>query len=381
MRGSGIILEGFDIKNIAAGNYFTEPLYLDDGFILSVPEIPVRQQLLDMLLKWQYTSVKTSGVQQDVYTGGDTAKKKAAASYTNDGTKLIAAEAFFNGMLAYTRNVFTKAGQNGKLPYQEIAEKVREAVEELKANRRFLLQIQQETTQHPTAAYLELHAVRSMILAIVVGTQLKLPSHRLIDLGIAALVHEIGMIKLPSHIYESKGELSAKDTEVLHRHPSIGYTMLKENNFPVAISIVAMEHHERENGSGYPRKLSGEKTNLFSKIVSAVCSFESITANRAHREARDGFDGIIHLLKNEGQRYDDTVIKALVQALSVYPIGTYVLLSNNQKARVVDTNPLSPRFPVVQSVEITGADGKNPVAETSPGGLRIVRTLSKEELP
>jgi HD-GYP domain-containing protein (c-di-GMP phosphodiesterase class II) len=373
-------LEDFDIKNIVAGNYFTEPLYLDDGFILSVPEIPVRQQLLDMLHKWEFAQVKTCGVQQDFYAGGDTAKRRAVASYINDGAKLVAAEAFFNGLLAYTRNIFAKAGQSGKLPYPEIAEKVREVVEELKVNRRFLLQIQQETTQH-TAAYLELHAVRSTILSIVVGMQLKLPSHRLIELGIAALVHEVGMIKLPPHIYESKGTLSAKDSEVLHRHPSIGYTLLKENDFPVAISIVAMEHHERENGTGYPRKLSSENINLYSKIVSAVCSFESITANRAHREARDGFDGIIHLLKNEGQRYDDTVIKALVQALSVYPIGSYVLLSNNQKARVVDTNPLSPRFPVVQIVEITGADGKNPVTETSPGGLHIVRTLTKEELP
>jgi HD-GYP domain-containing protein (c-di-GMP phosphodiesterase class II) len=378
--GSSIILEDFDIKNIVAGNYFTEPLYLDDGFILSVPEIPVGQHLLDLLNKWEFTQVKTCGIQQDFYAGGDSAKRKAVASYINDGNKLIAAEAFFNGLLSYTRNIFAKAGQNGKLPYHEIAEKVREAVEELKTSRRFLLQIQQETKLHP-AAYLELHAVRSMILSIVVGMQLKLPSHRLIELGIAALVHEVGMIKLPPHIYESKGELSEKDKEVLHRHPLIGYTLLKENNFPVAISIVAMEHHERENGTGYPRKLSSENINLYSKIVSAVCSFESITANRSRKDARDGFDGIIHLLKNEGQRYDDAVIKALVQALSVYPIGTHVLLSNNQKARVVDTNPLSPRFPVVQIMEITGADGKNPVTETSPGGLHIVRTLTKEELP
>jgi HD-GYP domain-containing protein (c-di-GMP phosphodiesterase class II) len=373
-------LEDFDVKSIVAGNYFTEPLYLDEGFILTVPEIPAGQPLLDLLNKWEFATVKTGGTQQGFYTSSDKTTRKAAASYVNDGGKLVAAEAFYNGLLSYTKSAFSKASQSGKISYQEIAERVREAVEELKINRRFLLQIQQEPKSQ-TGGYLESHAVRSMIISIVVGMQLKLPSHRLIELGIAALVHEIGMIKLPPHISESKGDLSAKDKEILNRHPVFGYELLKENNFPIGISIVAMEHHERENGIGYPRKLSGEKINLYSKIVSAVCTFEAITANRPYKEARDGFEGIIALLKNQGQGYNDSVIKALVQALSVYPIGTYVLLSNNQRARVVDANPLSPRFPIVQIVEVTGVDGKNPVVETSPGGLHIVRTLTKEELP
>jgi HD-GYP domain-containing protein (c-di-GMP phosphodiesterase class II) len=372
-------LEDFAIKNIVAGNYFTEPLYLDDGFILTVPETPVGQHLLKMLDKWEFASVRTGGTQQDFYTSDDKAKRKVAVSLVNDGTKLAAAEAFFNGLVSYAMNVFTKAALNGKLPYHEIAEKVREVVEELKVNRRYLLQVQQEA-KSPTAGYLGSHAVRSTILSIVVGMQIKLPSHRLIELGVAAFVHEIGMIKLPTNVYESKGELSARDKEMLSFHPAFGYELLKENNFPVGISIVAMEHHERENGTGYPRRLFGQQINLYSKIVAVVCSFEAITANRPYKKARNGFDGILDLLKNQGQIYDDAVIKALVQAVSVYPIGTFVLLSTNQKAQVIDTNQLSPRYPIVQIVDVTGADGKNPVVETSPGSLYIVRSLTRNEL-
>ncbi|MDR1469947.1 MAG: HD-GYP domain-containing protein [Spirochaetaceae bacterium] len=372
-------MEDFAIRNITAGHYFTEPLYLDDGFILTVPETPVGQRLLKLLSKWEYVSVKTSGTQQDFYTSDDKAKRKVAASLVNDGTKLAAADAFFNGFLSYTMNLFAKAAHNGKLPYYEIAERVREVVKELKVNRRYLLQIQQEV-KPPVAGYLGSHAVRSTILSIVVGMQLKLPSHRLIELGIAAFVHEIGMVKIPSHIQESTGDLSAKDKEILFRHPVLGYELLKENNFPMGISIVAMEHHERENGTGYPRRLSSKQINLYSKIVAVVCSFEAITANRPYKDARDGFNGILDLLKNPGQAYDDSVIKALIQALSVFPIGTFVLLSNNQKAQVIDTNQLSPRYPIVQIVDVTGADGKNPVVETSPDGLYVVRSLTRDEL-
>jgi HD-GYP domain-containing protein (c-di-GMP phosphodiesterase class II) len=372
-------LEDFAINNITAGNYFTEPLYLDDGFILTVPETPVNQHLLTLLEKWGYASVRTGGTQQNFYVSDDKHKRKGAASLINDGNKLSAAEAFITGFLSYTAALFAKARINGKLPYYEIAEKVREVVEEMRVNQRYFLQIQQGTKLQ-TQGHFEVHAVRSTILSIAVGTQLKLPSHRLIELGIAAFVHEIGMIKIPTHIRESSGGLSAKDKEILNHHTTLGYEILKENNFPVGISIAAMEHHEREDGTGYPRRLSGKQINLYSKIVAVVCSFEAITANRPYKDARDGFDGILDLLKNRGQVYDDTVIKALIQAVSVFPIGTFVLLSNKQKAQVIDTNQANPRYPVVQIVDVTGADGKNPVVETSPGGLHIVRSLMRDEL-
>jgi HD-GYP domain-containing protein (c-di-GMP phosphodiesterase class II) len=361
-----------------AGNYFTAPLYLDDGFILTVPETPVSQMVLKLLEKWEFATAQTTGIQQNFYASDSKAQKKMAALFVNDSDKLIAAEAFFNSFLLYTTITFSKVRTGGKLLYYEIAEKIREVVEELKVNRRYLLQIQQEVKPF-SAGYLESHAVRSTILAVVVGSQLKLPSHRLIELGIAAFVHEIGMTKLPGNICDSTTALSEKDREVMSLHPTLGYNLLKENDFPMVISIVAMEHHERENGTGYPRKLSGEKISMYAKIISVVCSFEAITANRPYKDAFDGYEGIIFLLKNQGHCYDDAVIKALVQALSVFPIGTFVLLSNNQKAQVIDSNPLSPQFPVVQ-MDTTGADGKNPVVETSPGGVYIVRPLSKEEL-
>jgi HD-GYP domain-containing protein (c-di-GMP phosphodiesterase class II) len=372
-------LEYFNLGNVIPGNYFTEPVYLDDGFILTVPEIPIGQQLVDALVEWEYQSVKTGGIQQEFYVGEDKTKQKINTSFLNDGDNLADAEFFFNQFLAYTVKVFSKARQSGKLSYYEIVEKIREVVDLLKINRRYLLQIQQGMKARGDG-YLESHAVRATIISIVVGMQLKLPAHRLIELGVAAFVHEIGMVKLPTSVYESRKDLSAQDKELLSQHPLIGYNLLKENNFPVAVIVPAMEHHERENGTGYPRKLSAEKIGLYSKIISAVCSFEAITAYRPYKEARDGFEGIIDLLKNRGKRYNDSVIKALVQALSVYPIGTFVLLSNNRKAQVVDTNPLTPQFPIVQLIDITGTDGKNPVIETAPGGLYIVRTLTKEEL-
>jgi HD-GYP domain-containing protein (c-di-GMP phosphodiesterase class II) len=365
----------FNVGNIAAGNYFTEPLFLDDGFILTAPETPVSAQLIESLSSWGYSFVNSEGEQQEFYSGGG-AKKRKSALLINSDDKVIAAEGYFNDLLSYTAAVFSKAGSTNRISYQEIAEKMRELVERLKVDRRYLLQVQQEAKPQ-NGKYLITHTVRSTIIAVTTGLQLKLPAHRLIELGVAAFVHEIGMTKIPSAIVEMDREPSPKEQEMLAHHPKLGYEMLKNNNFPMVISIVAMEHHEQANGEGYPRKLSGEKISRYAKIVSAACSFESVTAQRAHKTA-DGFEGIMSLLRNAGKSYDDEVIKAIVQSLSIYPIGTYVLLSNNQKAQVVDAG-FDPRFPVVRIVGVSNADGNSPVVETTPTTLYILRPLTKEE--
>jgi hypothetical protein len=104
-----------------------------------------------------------------------------------------------------------------------------------------------------------------------------------------------------------------------------------------------------------------------------------MTANRPFKEARDAFTGIIDLMKNPGKQYDDMVIRALLFSLSLYPIGIYVLLSNDKKAQVIDVNPDNPKYPIVQIVGETKPDGTPKIVETSEYGLSVKRPLSREE--
>jgi hypothetical protein len=90
---------------------------------------------------------------------------------------------------------------------------------------------------------------------------------------------------------------------------------------------------------------------------------------------------MLDLLKNDGKQYDDTIVRALVFALSIYPIGLYVLLSNGKKAQVVDVNPDNARFPVVQIFGELTPDGKNRSLQTDRNGVYIVRPLNREEIP
>ena len=166
----------------------------------------------------------------------------------------------------------------------------------------------------------------------------------------------------------------------MYSHPIIGYNLLRSMNFPLAVSRVALEHHERENGSGYPQQLTGNQISPYSKIIAVACSYEAISSRRPHREAKDGYTGMLELLKNEGKQYDDDAVKALVLSLSIYPIGLYVLLSSGKRGQVVDVDPDNPRYPVVQIFGELVPSGKNKVMQTSADGLHIVRPLTREEL-
>jgi HD-GYP domain-containing protein (c-di-GMP phosphodiesterase class II) len=193
-------------------------------------------------------------------------------------------------------------------------------------------------------------------------------------------MHEAGMLKLPTNTYLSQRPLTAHEQKAILTHPILGYSMLKSLDFPLSVCLSALEHHERENGTGYPRKLSGEKISLFSKIIAVACSYEALSSKRPHKEAKDGYTGILELLKNEGKAYDDTIVRALVLSLSIYPIGLYVLLSNGKKGQVVDVNPENPRFPIVQVFGEFTPDGKLKMIQTAADVLTIVRPLNRAEI-
>jgi HD-GYP domain-containing protein (c-di-GMP phosphodiesterase class II) len=375
------------LKDIPVGSYFTKPSYIDDGFILSAPEMPFTEELKQALTVWDIKEITSDGENQEDYSsqssGGSGDAETAGESRLNDGDQLKQAEDFYRSFLQYVESLFTQIAITGELKFNTVAEKVKEVCDIVKEKRRYLLRVIKNSTEdHGTvnSNYLAAHAVTSTIISIIIGAYLKLPPHRLIELGVAALLHEVGMLKLPPQIYLSKRTLSPQERKAILTHPILSYNMLKSFDFPLVIGLASLEHHERENGEGYPRKLTGDKISLYAKIIAVACSYEALTNARPHKDAKDGHSGILDLLKNVGKQYDDTVIRALVYSLSIYPIGLYVLLSNGKKGQVVDVNPESPQFPIVQFLDEFTPDGRNKTVETSPGGITIVRPLVREEL-
>jgi HD-GYP domain-containing protein (c-di-GMP phosphodiesterase class II) len=378
-------MNDYIIKEIKPNSYFSKPVYLDKAFILTAPEIPFSEELTSLLNKWSFKTVYSEGSSSNEYAHAEAPvthvrEEGAELSQQTDSDKLKKAEDFYTSFLFYVENMFVKASVSDDLDEKTVTDKIREILEYIKEDRRFLMRVIKNIEPAEGKNYLATHSVRSTIIAIIIGTYLKLPSYRLIELGVAALMHEAGMLKLPSNIYLSQRALNPQEQKAILTHPILGYSMLKSLDFTLPVCLAALEHHERENGTGYPRRLPGEKINLYSKIIAVSCSYEALSSKRPHKEAKDGYTGMLELLKNEGKQYDDTIVRALVLSLSIYPIGLYVLLSNGKKGQVVDVNPETPRFPIVQVFGEFTPDGKIKMLQTAPNSLTIVRPLNRSEI-
>ena len=297
-----------------------------------------------------------------------------------DNFKLKEAENLYYSFLQYTKYIFTNYSNYGTLDINSITEKLKKVWSTVRLDYRFLLRVQHEAEQTEDETYIYSHSARSAIVAMIVGTYFKLPNHRLAELGIAALLHDIGMLAIPQEIYLSDRILTEEERKILYTHPLHGYKILQSLKFPADICVAILEHHERENGSGYPRNLNGRYISQYGKIIAVATAYDALSTKRLHREAKDHHTGIVELLNNADKRYDSNVIKALVYSFSLFPIGLYVLLSDGKKGQVIDVNPENPRYPVVQIYETLLPGEKRRTVQTSLNDVHIERPLEKEEI-
>ena len=374
------------LKDLKADTYFNAPVFIDDTYIILSPETPLTQALIHRLAEWEIREVYTTGVATD---GPTTASEQETAEASPDEEKPTTTKAagdrenlgkvsvFYDQFIKYVDTVFSRYVTKNEILIKELSDRVKTLCDVILDNKRYVLRIVSRPIT--SSNYLVNHSVRSTVLAIVLGGQLKLPPHRLIELGVAALVHEIGMIRLPPQLYMAGRQLTDNERKSITAHPILGYNILKDKLFPLSICLAALEHHERMNGSGYPRSLSGDKISLYARIIAVACSYDAVTSSRPYREAREGYAGMVDILKNDGKQYDDLVIKALVYSLSLYPIGSFVLLTNAKIGQVIDVNTDNPRYPVVLILGSRTPDGKETIIQTSESGVRILRPISRED--
>jgi HD-GYP domain-containing protein (c-di-GMP phosphodiesterase class II) len=373
----------YSVKELNVGIAFSDATYLDNQFILTTPEMRISHEMKKSLKMWGFSEIFSNGVPVTEAQVDETAHAKLASvtsqHQTNSKEKIDYAEQFYTAFKGYMESVFEDIDKKNILNYQELTDHVRSACDTIRQDRCFLLRSQKTQSIETEADYMASHAVRSMIISVTIGLRLKLSNEKLIELGVAALLHEIGMLKLPKESFCTQRLLTQSQRKAIISHPILGYSLLESFNVPLAVRLAGLEHHERENGGGYPQKLTGDKISLYAKIIAVACSYDASITDRPHKEAENGYTSMLYLLQNKEKQYNKTVVDALLYSLSLYPIGLFVLLSNGKRAQVVDVNPENPLYPIVQILGIATTAGKNVIVETSKEGIYIVRPLTKSE--
>lgn len=207
--------------------------------------------------------------------------------------------------------------------------------------------------------YTYIHSVNVSILSTLIGIAYGLSKDKLELLSQAALLHDIGKSVIDLDILNKPGKLTDEEYTIVKNHSTFGRNILKQNyNISAVVSTAVYEHHENEDGSGYPRGVTGDKISLLGKIIHVADVYDALTAKRPYKNPYNPADAIEYLMANSGKMFDLDIVKTCMKCIIPYPVGTKVLLSNGDIARVKDQTEIlyRPVIMVSQGYEIDLTD-------------------------
>jgi len=236
------------------------------------------------------------------------------------------------------------------------------------------------------------HCVNVSIFSISVGQRLGLSKKMLGELGVAAILHDLGKATVPGWVLNKAGRLTAEEWKLMTDHPIQGVKMISKlrglNELALRSMIVAFEHHLNVDASGYPKLEGHLQMSLFSRIVAIVDCFDAMTAHRSYRKLPfTPYEALHHMLIETREKFDPLLMKAFVNTVGMYPAGTVVLLDTNEIAVVVAHNSqdiFRPKVKVVadrnhQKVDGPAIDLTAREEGTDHHAVGIVSALSPEE--
>ena len=197
------------------------------------------------------------------------------------------------------------------------------------------------------------------ILATKVGVGLGYHGTDLERLALAGLVHDIGLLAVPQSLVTKAGRLTLEERVVIEQHPELGSQAVRKlGTSHEWLAEIVCQAHERWNGQGYPNKLKGPQLNEFAPIIGAVDVFDALVSPRPYRRRFFPHEAVRELVTVERAAFPRKVIKALVEQLSAYPIGTSVRLSTGELGAVIGVNT---RYPLRPVVAIGEGQGEGPI--------------------
>lgn len=216
--------------------------------------------------------------------------------------------------------------------------------------------------------YLAFHQARVTVLAVRIGMTINYERQRLVELGVAAALSDIGLWQLPAGVLRRLDTLSPEEQIQYHAHPRAAAERLRRWAPPFAGLVdTVLQHHEREQGQGFPHGLPGSSVRVEAKIVGLADTFMALTAPPSLRPGLRLHEAVREIVRGKHQAFPSVLIKALLSDVTVFPLGTIVRLNTGEIGAVVAVNrnhPLRPRVEIV--------DGK-----TGPLATRKIVDLSE----
>ena len=353
------------VDSLKEGMIFSQPVFIEGENILVPAGAAIRKRDLESLQLWGIGYVETDGV--PIKPAPKPAEKPAAPAPKPETAKPPARKPDTN--VISLAEVHDNTGVYRT--YTDLIERLDQVISEISAgisiearsidsiSGRLIQAVRDQRNSmigyilggEVSGYELAKSSVNSAILSALIATEMKLPNHKIMQIVTGALLHDMGMLRLPREIVTKKGGLSAAELQRMQAHPLYAYRIVtKELLYPEDVGIIVLQHHERWDGEGYPRKVLGITIDIGARIVSVADAFEAMVSQKPYRNSMMGYQAMKNLLSDNSRRFDPDVLKAFIQTMGIYPIGSIILLNNGALARVIEvqgTAPLRPRIRIL----------------------------------
>jgi HD-GYP domain-containing protein (c-di-GMP phosphodiesterase class II) len=366
------------IEELKPGMVFTRTVFGDNYEIIAEPNTPITSKDIENLKKKGIKFVETTGELKGIVKIQE--EVPLVDKVESSARELMT---FYKSLVDSVESVYTNYKVNKEILPEKvvnIVEKVIDKISEVGDKNVFLnlINIVDKTKYLPT------HVLNATILGLLLGKEINYPESKLKLLGTGILLMDIGMVFIPMSILERETKLTDEEYNKIKTHTVLGYkAVVQENNMSPEVGRVCLEHHERWDGTGYPRNLQKQQISEYARVAAIVDTYEAMTRKRVYRDRMMSFEAMRAILTEGSTKFDPDILKVFLRMMSVYPVGSYVMLNTRAIAKVISSDPISPFRPVVKVVYDefgTKIDDGETIKLSEETRIFIVRPVKEEEL-
>lgn len=331
-------MERISVDQLQPDQIFDKCLAFDNHIIILMPGLKLSEEDINSFKNWKITSLLL------------VEKEKIIADLTEDvSTEFASKKAAYVHLIQEAVDVLKRFYKDveyrGMTSFLVIKNLARECLFMLKKNSEFVSLYMHAYL--PKTSEFESDALKVAIYSLIIGIELKLDDKKLLILFECAVLINIGLLKMKPLLKKST-KLEDKEKQLLQRHPIIGFNIIKNKmKLNDLYALVTLTHQERIDGSGHPRHLTGDKLPLYSKIIAVAKQYVALSVIKPYRRDFSLYDAMQLLISDGGKKLDQMVLNCLLTRLSLYPIGSIVLLNNLKIGIVFSVNKRSPLLPKV----------------------------------
>jgi len=322
------------------GMVLAKAIYNDDGLVLINEGIKLTQRMIDRLVQMGITLV---------YIQDSRTNDIVVPEYISDKTRMLAMKTI--------KEQFSKLADAGKLInaikdpafVKSFQKSVKAIVEDLKEIEGAMSAL---TNLYSYDEYTFTHSLHVTVYTLTLAMAKNYTDKQLLEIGLGAILHDIGKLTIPHDILTKPGKLTDQEFNVIKEHPEQGFELLRKiHEIPFVCAHCAYQHHERENGSGYPRGLKNEEIHEYAKLIGICDVFDALTSHRSYRAALPPHEAMEIIFAGSGTLFSPQLVELFRDTISMYPVGMTVKLSDGSIGVVRELNRQLPSRPKIRLIK------------------------------